>query len=798
MPPKTYRKYTNKSSPLTNPSLLTNTISSNTKYLIIVESPSKCTKIEHFLGLEYACIASNGHIQSINGLVAIDTKTTFMPTFTQIPDKQDHVNKMRDIISKFPKENIILATDDDREGEAIAWHICNVFDLPIETTPRIIFHEITKPALERSVQTQTIINMDLVCAQHARQVLDIIIGYSVSPFLWKYLYNNTKNALSAGRCQTPALRLVYDNDVTSRTGDKILKYKIKGIWTNLLIPFHLSKEFNDKEASLDFLIKTKTYKHIMDILLSKEVTRAPPTPFNTSRLLQSASNILKISPKETMRRCQLLYQNGLITYMRTESTEYSKVFVDKMGEYIVKIYGSEKYVRSISEITNTDTNLPHEAVRVTNINDLVKIEDKSLSSLYNLILKNTIESCMSPARISATEVRISAPDNTYYSYINEVPIWLGWLKYSNNSETDDQNNPSSQLLLFKSIISNENYVEYNNIICEVVSRNTHSHYTEASLINKLETLGIGRPSTYASIVDIIQERGYVTKQDIVGTLIPITEYELEGTEITTIIKDKLFGAEKQKLVIQSIGTLTIEFLIINFDYLFTYKYTENMENQLDTIRYNSEDRLEICKETMRDIKKMTNRMSRITKQTFLIEAGYEYMFGKYGQVIKHTLDDGTIEYLSVKRDINFNLDKIKNGEYTLDDILEIKSRYLGVYEGTDAYIKIGKYGAYVEYGEYTECIKSIKVSVDEIGIGDFKKHMNTKLTSSEINVPILRELTPNMSVRKGKYGAYVYYRRLDMKVPKFLNVKKCPIGYLKCEVSELVEWLCKTYKLPKE
>jgi DNA topoisomerase-1 len=786
-----------KKQPTTQKQTQYTTISSTTKYLIIVESPSKCAKIEHFLGLDYACIASNGHIQAINGLKSIDTKSTFLPKFSQIPEKKEHIKQMQEIIAKFPKENVILATDDDREGEAIAWHICKVFDLPVETTPRIIFHEITKPALELAVKTQIRINMDLVCAQQARQILDIIVGYSISPFLWKYLYNNTKKALSAGRCQTPALRLVYENEIANTQKELQLKYKVKGYWTSQQIPFNLSKEFDNKEDSLDFLKKTIIYKHKMEIMQSKETTRAPPKPFNTSRLLQSASNILKYSPKETMNICQKLYQNGLITYMRTESQQYSKQFVDQMREYIIKTYGSQKYVRNEEEIVNKNTSLPHEAVRVTNIYETTKLEDKQLKSLYKLILKNTIESCMSVAKIMATEIRISAPIKTHYSYINETPVWLGWLKYAEKtSETDGQTNPVSQMLLFKSIISTEKPIEYKRITCETSSKNNHTHYTEAILIQELEKVGIGRPSTFASIVDTIQERDYVKKKDIDGKTMEIVEYELESSEIKEIRKSKIFGAEKQKLVIQPIGILTVEFLLNYFDELFDYEYTKNMENKLDKIVLN-EDWLDICKETMREIKEQTKKMSQITKQTFAIEEGYEYMFGKYGQIIKHTLEDETIEYLPIKRDININLEKLKRGEYKLDDMLEVKSRYIGKYGEMDVNIKLGRYGAYVEYGETRECIDTIKKPIDDIDIEDIKQFINKKTLKEEKEIQILRELNSNMSIRKGKYGVYAYYKRPDMKKPQFLNIKKSPCGYLKCEVDEIVEWLCQTYNLPK-
>ena len=329
MPPKQYKK--NYKTKPTNTLLSQNT---SAKYLIIVESPSKCAKIEHFLGEDYCCIASKGHIRSIDGLKAIDTKNGFVPTFSIIDEKKEHIESMRKMIANFSKPNIILASDDDREGEAIAWHICQLFDLPIETTQRIIFHEVTKNAIIDAVKSPTLLNMNLVHAQHARQVLDIIVGYKISPFLWKYLYNNKSNSLSAGRCQTPTLRLVYDNEKESEMKIKNgkengleIRHKIKGVFFSKAIEFILEYEFENDADVLDFLEKSKNHKHLLKIGDETSSTKSPPKPLHTSRLLQLASNSLHISPKETMSLCQKLYKNCFITYIRTESSHYYSVFL---------------------------------------------------------------------------------------------------------------------------------------------------------------------------------------------------------------------------------------------------------------------------------------------------------------------------------------------------------------------------------------------------------------------------------------------------------------------------------------
>jgi len=791
MPPKFFKRTYKKTTEKTSPHL------SSAKYLIIVESPSKCAKIESYLGPDYCCIASKGHIREIDGIKSIDTKKTYEPTFSIVDEKKAHVDQMRKVIENFEKQNIILASDDDREGEAIAWHICKTFDLPVETTKRIIFHEITKPAILKSVQSPIYINMDLVHAQHARQVLDIIVGFRVFPFLWKYLYNNKSNSLSAGRCQTPALRLVYDNEMKKNAGIET-KYKTIGNFLEKRIPFELNYEFDSSEQVIDFLEKSKTQQHKIALQSPKDAIKTSPKPFHTSRLLQVANNLLHISPKETMNLCQILYQSGHITYMRTESSQYSKPFLEQAEKFILGEYKNNKYLGDFSKIENNDASNPHEAIRVTHLETktISNTDDTRLASMYRLIWRNTLESCMSDAKYNNIKATISAPFDKKYEYTIEIPIFLGWKIVSDKSEMETSSIGTGLHLYLQSIEKSEKPVNYNSIESAVVVRNKHQHYTEASLINTLEDLGIGRPSTFASIVETIQDRGYVKKINIEGTLTKCEEFKLINKDIEKIEKEKVFGNEKNKLVIQPTGILTVEFLIKNFENLFSYEYTKNMESQLDLVSSGKEkDWSIICHNCDNEIKDLSKTIKNIAKQTYPIDNTHEVVFQAYGPSIKHTLEDGTVEYLATKKDMKIDLEKLKEGSYSLDDLIEIKNDYLGKYEGEDMYIKNGKFGPYVEWGDKRESIKEIQKPLNEITLSDIEKHLLDSSNKKEKNV--LRILSDDFSVRKGKFGAYVFYKRKDMAKPQFLNIKKFEQGFITCDKNDFISWLIETYKLPE-
>jgi DNA topoisomerase-1 len=775
----------------------TTDINTNAKFLIIVESPSKCKKIEGFLGTDYCCIASKGHIRTIEGLKSINMDS-FEPAFSIIEEKQEHVEYMRNIIKKFSKQNIILASDDDREGEAIAWHICKVFDLPVETTYRIIFHEITKNAIINAVATPTIINMNLVKAQHARQVLDIIVGYKISPFLWKYLYHNKSNSLSAGRCQTPALRLVYEND-KSKGDDIETKYKTMGVFFSKNIRMDLNKEMDKQEEVLEFLEKSKQFKHILSIGSPKEAKKSPPKPFNTSRLLQVASNTLHLSPKHTMDICQKLYQAGYITYMRTDSQKYSNEFIKKVENFVLETYKNKDYIGKNENLENKDINNPHEAIRVTQLETTsISDTDTRVCSLYKLIWRTSIESCMSDARYNAIDIKISAPLSYHYDYRIEIPLFLGWKKLVERSEeslTETQNDPGSLLLYFQSIEKVGKPISYNYIESTIVVRNKHQYYTEATLINKLEDLGIGRPSTFASIVETIQERGYVKRVDIEGEIKKCIEFRLEENLIKKIEKEKTFGNEKNKLVIQSVGILTLEFLVKHFQKLFEYEYTKTMEEHLDFISSGKNNEWSyLCKSCYNEIKELSKPISKLEKQIYKIDDSHDFIFEKYGPVIRIHKEDGTFEFKPAKKDIKIDLEKLKQRGYTVDELYEIKNNNLGKYQEQEIFIKNGKYGPYVEWGEKRESIKNIKKPLDKITIEDIKEFLESN-NSSNKNSNILRILNDEFSIRKGKFGAYAYYKTADMNKPQFFNINKFNEGFSTCDANDLIEWLIKTYNL---
>jgi DNA topoisomerase-1 len=783
-------------------------------YLIIVESPAKCKKIESFLGSQYTCIASKGHLRTISNLKDIKTKPHFKIEFSNIKGKEEHIEWMRNIISKYSPEHIYLGTDDDREGMAIAWHICMLFGLPIEQTPRIVFNEITKSALERAIQNTTRIDMNIVHAQNARQVLDMYVGFKISPYLWKFLFSNKSSSLSAGRCQTPALRLVYDNaceiDEYIKMGIQT-KYKIGATFFGQNIQFDLTTELDKSPDVEQFMEESKTFSHILTLGTTKESVHQPPKPLNTSRLLQVASNTLSLSPKHTMDLCQILYQSGYITYMRTDSTCYSKEYLSKAKNYIVSSWGDE-YVGDLENIENKNAVNPHEAIRVTQIeNTEVNSDDIKLCSLYKLIWRNSIESCMSPCVMKCTPAIISAPQNKEYKHIIEIPKFNGWRSVKNI--TEKQAEGSGILLYLQSIAKSKSPATYNKIDATVkLSHQKPSHYTEASLIQKLEDLGIGRPSTFSSIIETIKERGYIEKQEVPGEKVSCIEYMLEGSTISKHDYIKIFGAEKNKLVIQPLGIETILFLTKHFNPLFSYEYTKNMELQLDQIALPQSNLIvwySICKECSDQIKELSKNIT-IQKQIYDLEDGYELCFQKYGPVIRKKreevdnendidIESDKYEYKSIKKNIHLDLEKLRKGEYKLDDLLETTQIHIGDYDGANIYLKSGKFGIYIEWGEKRISCKEIpemtnildinKISPDQVF--QIVKNMNDIRHPNGKNV--LRTIDNNMSIRKGKYGPYVFYQTPSMQKPAFYSMSKYKKGYMECDVSTFKQWVRDTH-----
>ena len=750
--------------------------------LIIVESPSKCRKIEGFLGPQWTCIASKGHIRYIDGLSSIDS--SYNVTYSILPDKKEHIEWMKTILSKFNKDNIYLASDDDREGEAIAWHICDVFGLSIEDTKRVLFHEITEPAVKAAIEKPIRVDMNMVKSQMTRQILDLLVGFRISPLLWKYLYRNKENSLSAGRCQTPALRLVYENEIESKSAVIETKYKIIGTFYAKKIEFILSKQFDTSLDVDDFLEKSKTFLYKMTMGERKESVQPPPKPFSTSSLLQFASSTLHMSPKETMTLCQELYQDGHITYMRTESQTYSSVFLSEARQYIPR-----EYSEVLGEkLQCADESNPHEAIRVTHIEaKTIESENGRAQTLYKWIWRRTVTSCMSDYRAHHTPVRISAPNDLSYEHIVETPISLGWKKvesmeYKSSGKDGDimkeQTKGTALLMYFQS----NPVVSYSKIAASISVHGRHSHYTEASLIHKLEILGIGRPSTFANIINTIIERGYVEKRDIEGISIKSNEYILSSNgSIDTIPIDKIIGGEKEKLRIQPLGIMVSDFLIEHFSGFFAYDYTKVMEDNLDKIAQGTN--IELCSICESDIAICINNMKNIEKPTFGLRDTDEYsiVFERYGPVLRKIGEDGIYQYENTMSGLDMN--KLKSGEYYLEEVINRGSdKIIGEHDGEPVLLRSGPYGRYILFKDQKTRVDT--TTSDEEIISTFLEKLSGKKDPN-----MIRELTSDISIRNGKYGAYIFYKTSEMKKPKFFNLNSFNDSYRLCSLETILKWI---------
>jgi DNA topoisomerase-1 len=755
--------------------------------LLIVESPSKCTKIESFIKCK--CISSKGHIRELKKLPSTPSAE---PVFENIPEKIQHIESMKKVIKNYSPDSIYIATDDDREGEAIAWHICQVFGLSVDTTKRIIFHEVTKSALEKAIMNPKIIDMNLVRAQKARQVLDLMVGFKVSPILWKYLYRSKNNSLSAGRCQTPALRLVYDNDQEKKREVIRQTYKITGTFFPKKMEFDLSKEFETNEEVLNFLEASKGFKHVFSLGVKKEIIQSPPRPFNTSGLLQAASSNLRLTPKETMATCQKLYQDGHITYMRTESQTYSAEFLQDIEKYILKT-STREYLGDLVALENRDEGNPHEAIRVTHL-ELKSIEGTNSNSkrLYEFIWKNTVASCMSTARFEQTPAYMTCPligDITRYTHIIEVPIFLGWRSLSSPAAAES-------LAFYMSSCQKEQLAL--KVQSKIAVHGRHSHYTEASLIKKLEDVGIGRPSTYASLIETIIDRGYVKKTDIDGDVYEFFENVLEQGEIKSIKTNKIIGQEKGKLVIQPTGVLVAEFLTEHFGPLFDYGYTKNMEKDLDEIAAGVSmdcQKGDICVGCYKQIEDL---IKPVEKQIFVLKDTDEYIivFGRYGPV----LQSRTREFKSVQ--IKLDMDRLKSGDYTLAELEDRGEDVLGIFNGSEVVLMNGPFGKYIKYKEENIGLNVIESGVesgvdpgaDELTLFDkFVKWYSR--SKEEVNTKIIRELAEGISIRNGKYGAYIHHQTTEMKKPNFYKLKGFKESYRLCQKEVILEWIRTTHKI---
>jgi DNA topoisomerase-1 len=756
--------------------------------LVIVESPAKCKKIESYLGNGYTVIASYGHFRHIETLEDIDITNQFNTKYSNIKLKQ--IEKLRKEINK--SSEIIIATDDDREGESIGWHICDYFNLSINIK-RIIFHEITETAIKAAILSPITINMDIVRAQQARQILDLLVGFTISPILWNNI-SNTK--LSAGRCQTPALRIIYENylDIKQSPGKTV--YNVFSLFTDLNILFDLNKYFENEIELMTFLELCKDWKFIYTITSPKKTIKKTPDPLTTSTLQQLASNELHLSPKETMKYAQQLYEGGYITYMRTDSKNYCNEFIETTKKYITNVYG-EQYINKNIDLSKSVTQEAHESIRPVNIEiqciELLEPEfhPKSIK-LYKLIWKRALESCMPSAQYNTVNAKISAPLNTEFVYKTEQVVFLGWqivVSLSSKKETKETNNYQYIHSLKQNVNIVPKHIETKSTMIEL-----KSHYSEARLVQLLEEKGIGRPSTFASLVDKIQERNYVKKQDIQGKEIECIDYILKNNDIERVVSTKVFGNEKNKLVIQPLGIIVIEFLIKYFDTFFNYEYTQNMENNLDKIANNNYVWYELCKICYDELTNVLDGMKDLKRFSLKIDKDHELIIGKYGPVVKYVDDKKNIKFLSVKN--NIDIDQLVTAtQICLEDIVEPKNKSIGKYKGQDLYIKKGKYGLYAQWGKENKSLKG-DFDINHIEYIDVIKYLD-KDTILDPSKPVgfIRELNKNINIRTGKYGDYIFYKKPKSKKAEFYKLNGFKEDYKTCDKTVLLDWIKETHKI---
>ena len=667
--------------------------------------------------------------------------------------------------------------------------------------------------------------MDLVYAQQARQILDILVGFKVSPMLWKFINKSKDNSLSAGRCQTPALRLIYDNDQDIKQTEERKVYNVTGFFTNSNIAFDLSpsNKYETEDNITDFLDGSADFSHIYTCSKPVKTTKKQPEPFTTSSLQQKASNELHYAPKETMRVCQALYEGGYITYMRTDSKTYSKDFISSAKDYIVRNYEAKYINDSIDSLTSgsvkeevkvkkvkkgkekeTDNDSlrqnAHEAIRPTNISlfELPETLDSKEKRMYKLIWEHTLESCMAPAIFFSITASISAFQDTKFTYTSELIDFPGWKivskKYANEIK------PENKEYQYLQQIKQNSVIPYKKMCAKVTIKGSKQHYTEARLVQLLEEKGIGRPSTFSSLVDKIQERGYVKKEDVKGKELVCKDYELSNGEIFEIENKREFGNEKGKLVIQPLGIIVIEFIDKHFSGLFNYSYTKDMEDELDKIAKGDAIWYNLCDTCNKQIDILVDGLKDESKIEVKLDDHNTYMIGKYGPVIKCVEEVNGIEQINfkaIKKDIDIH--KIENGDYnqSIEEIIDknvIKKRYiLGQYEGKEVVLQKGKFGLYITWDKNSKTLKELgNRPMENITFEEVKKYL-------EEGSNLIREINPSISIRKGSKGDYIFYKTAKMKKPQFFDIKPFSIDtksdYKICDMTILKSWLKEKYDI---
>lgn len=741
------------------------------KNLLIVESPAKAKTIEKYLGKDFEVKSSFGHIRDLEKEgMGIDIDNGFEPKYTVSDDKKKVVAELKSKAKK--AEEIWLATDEDREGEAISWHLCDELGLDPHTTKRIVFHEITKPAIQHAVAHPRTVNMNLVDAQQARRVLDRLVGFEVSPVLWRKLSGGS--SLSAGRVQSVAVKLLVEREREINAFNPVSEYKVEATFKakdvhQKDITFKATgNSIKTAQAAQSFLQSCINATYTVDDIQVKPGKRSPAAPFTTSTLQQEASRKLGMSVSRTMRVAQSLYENGYITYMRTDSVNLSDTALQNAEDTILKQFGAKYYKRRKYQNKNQSAQEAHEAIRPTDLKT-TQINDVDGQRLYDLIWKRTIASQMADAELEKTTAKIEISNNKeHLTATGEVLIFDGFLKVYMESLDDEEDDDTSGMLP---------PIKVGEALPLVVLKATERYsrpparYTEASLVKKLEELGIGRPSTYAPTISTIQQRNYVERKDKDGTPRKYTIFSLAKNDIKEEVATENTGAEKSKLFPTDLGMVVTDFLNEHFQQIMDYSFTANIENQFDAIASGKQDWKKMIATfygpfhaTVQDTMEHAERAKGEHILGIDPESGKQVIarLGRFGPMVQigSADDDDTPKFASLKRTQSIET-------ITLEEALELfKLPFdLGEIKGKPTSVGIGRFGPYVKWGD---AFISIPKGKDPLTI-DEATALAIIEEKEAADAPIGYYNDKPVTKGTGRFGPFIKWGDLFINVPKAYN-----------------------------
>lgn len=758
------------------------------KNLVIVESPAKAKTIEKYLGADYKVMSSYGHIRDLKKKdFGVDLKT-FEPQYEIPADKRKVVTELRAQAKK--SEAVWLASDEDREGEAISWHLAEVLGLDPKETRRIVFHEITKPAILSAIEHPRHIDLNLVDAQQARRVLDRLVGFKLSPVLWR----KVRPSLSAGRVQSVAVRLIVEREREIQQFKPESSYRVTAVFevpasngSITLLKAELNKRFATRDEAQAFLEKCKKATFTIDAITTRPTKRNPAPPFTTSTLQQEAARKLGFPVAVTMRVAQSLYESGLITYMRTDSMNLSDLCLNSCGPVISSLMGDEYHQRRTYHTHSKGAQEAHEAIRPTDMNRQTIEGDTREQRLYELIWKRTIACQMADAKLERTTVNIAVSEtDEMFQATGEVVRFDGFLRVYRESQGDDENTNADESKLLPPMNEGE-ALQRREVVAQQRFSQQPARYTEASLVHKMEELGIGRPSTYAPTISTIQNREYVVKGDAEGTPRSYAQLTLQSDTISETTQSENVGSNRGKLVPTDIGLVVNDFLMEYFPEIMDYNFTANVEKQFDEVAEGKENWTEMISNFYQDFEPQVERTlnekteHRVGERELGVDPKsgkpVSVKIGRFGPVVQMGTpsDDEKPQFA--------NLTKGQSIEtITLEEALELFKlpRTLGELEGQVVKANVGRFGPYVQLGKLFVSIPKGEDPMD-ITLERAAELIQEKRLKEEQSHLKQFDEDPDLEVRAGRWGPYIAYKGKNYKLPKSDAERATELTYDECK-----------------